>query len=106
MKLFIRQSKKNTKNVIILFWIYVRLGVSKVAYYKWLNRKPSENEQKNKLIAELVEKIHDRSPNKGYRKIKDEIAVSDIDVNDKRICRNPSIKSTIKYSKNGYTTGS
>lgn len=32
-------------------------GVSRAAYYKWLNHEVSENEQKNQQIAELIEKF-------------------------------------------------
>ena len=48
----------------------------------------SENEQKNRKIAELIEKIHIESPDKGYRRIRDELErYLDIDVNDRRILR-------------------
>ena len=61
----------------------------------------------NRQIAELVEKIHNESPDKGYRRIRDELArYHGIDVNDKRIlriCRKLGIKSTIKYANNGCT---
>ena len=67
----------------------------------------SENEQTNRRIAELIEKIHSESPDKGYRRIRDELErYHGIDVNDKRIlriCRKLGIKSTIKYANNGYT---
>lgn len=66
-----------------------------------------ENELKNKLIADRIEKIHAESPDKGYRRIRDELdRYHDMDVNDKRvlrICRKLDIKSTIKYSNNGCT---
>lgn len=61
----------------------------------------------NQRIAKLVEKIHNESPDKGYRRIRDELdRYHDIDVNDKRIlriCRNLGIKSTIKYANDGCT---
>jgi len=51
--------------------------------------------------------IHDESPDKGYRRIRDDLErYHDTKVNDKRvlrICRNKDIKSTIKYSNNGCT---
>ncbi len=85
-----------------------KLGsVSRAAYYKWLNRKMSEHEQENQRIAILIEKIHNESPDKGYRRIRDELErYHGIDVNDKRIlriCRKLGIKSTIKYANNGCT---
>lgn len=58
-------------------------------------------------IAEIVEQIHTESPDKGYRRINDELRHDhDIHVNDKRvlrICRAKNIKSTIKYSNHGCT---
>jgi transposase InsO family protein len=58
-------------------------------------------------IANKVEKIHAESPDKGYRRIRDELdRFHDIKLSDKRvlrICRKLNIKSTIKYSNNGCT---
>ena len=58
-------------------------------------------------IAEIVEQIHMESPDKGYRRINDDLRHDhDIHVNDKRvlrICRAKNIKSTIKYSNHGCT---
>ena len=76
-------------------------GVSRAAYYKWLNREMSENERENQRIAAIIEKIHNESPDKGYRRIRDELErYHGIDVNDNRIlriCRKFGIKSTINY---------
>lgn len=85
-----------------------KLGrVSRAAYYKWLNRGIPENEKENQRIAEVIELIHNESPDKGYRRIKDDLErYHDINVNDKRVlrlCRKKDIKSTIKYSNNGCT---
>lgn len=81
--------------------------MSRAAYYKWINRKIPENEKHNQRIAEEIEKIHTENPDKGYRRIRDDLErYHDIDVNDKRvlrICRKLDIKSTIKYSNNGCT---
>ena len=81
--------------------------MSSAAYYKWLNREIPENELKNRRIATLIEEIHNGSPDKGYRRIKDELErYHGINVNDKRIlriCRSLGIKSTIKYANNGST---
>lgn len=61
----------------------------------------------NLKIAEKVEQIHTESPDKGYRRINDDLRHDHhIHVNDKRIlriCRVKSIKSTIKYSSHGCT---
>ena len=51
--------------------------------------------------------IHKESPDKGYRRINDDLARDyDVHISDKRalkICRKKQIKSTIKYSNNGCT---
>lgn len=74
----------------------------RAAYYKWLHRGISKSEAENKRIADIVEKIHEASPDKGYCRIRDDLErYHDTKVNDKRvlrICRNRDIKSTIKYS--------
>ena len=62
---------------------------------------------RNEQIAQKVEQIHMESPDKGYRRINDDLRHDfGIHVNDKRIlriCRAKSIKSTIKYSNHGCT---
>lgn len=82
-------------------------GISRVAYYKWLKREIPESELQNQRISELAEKIHNESPDKGYRKIRDELErYYGIDANDKRIlriCQSLGVKSTIKYSNAGCT---
>lgn len=85
-----------------------KLGeVSRAAYYKWLNREIPEREIINRLIADEIEKIHEESPDKGYRRIRDDLErYQDIKANDKRvlrICRKLDVKSTIKYANNGCT---
>ena len=54
-----------------------------------------------------MEKIHRESPDKGYRRINDDLRHDyGIHVNDKRIlriCRAKDVKSTIKYSNHGCT---
>lgn len=85
-----------------------KLGnVARAGYYKWLHRGIPENEQENMLIGEKVEEIHQQDPDKGYRRIRDDLErYHDIHVNDKRvlrICRKKDIKSTIKYSNHGCT---
>ena len=85
-----------------------KLGhVSRAAYYKWLHRGIPAYEMENERIADEIEKIHMESPDKGYRRIRDDLErYHGIKVNDKRvlrICRKRDIKSTIKYSNNGCT---
>jgi transposase InsO family protein len=64
-------------------------------------------EQENKLIAEKVEEIHRAYPDKGYRRIRDDMErYYGMHLNDKRvlrICREENIKSTIKYRSYGCT---
>lgn len=85
-----------------------KLGnISRAAYYKWLHRKIPVNEIENLRIAEEIEKIHTESPDKGYRRIRDDLErYHDIKINDKRvlrICRKKDITSTIKYTNHGCT---
>ena len=83
------------------------LKVSRAAYYRWLKGKKSKRTAENERIAELVEKIHTDHPDKGYRRIADDLRHDQhMKVNDKRIrriCQKKSIKSTIKYANNGCT---
>lgn len=64
-------------------------------------------EIENERIAEIIEGIHSENPDKGYRRIKDDLDHDyNIAVNEKRvlrICRKKDIKSTIKYKNNGCT---
>jgi transposase InsO family protein len=68
---------------------------------------PPEGELENIRISKIVEVIHEQSSDKGYRRIRDDLArYHDTYVNDKRvlrICRQLGIKSTIKYKNNGCT---
>ena len=83
------------------------LHVSRNAYYNWLSGKLSEREKENEHIADLAEQIHTDSPDKGYRRIRDDLErYHDIRISDKRalrICRSRDIKSTIKYANHGCT---
>lgn len=47
--------------------------MSRSAYYKWLHRKVPSKEAENERIAETIEKIHTESPDKGYRRIRDDL---------------------------------
>lgn len=83
------------------------LHVSRSAYYKWASGSVSNRIAENRAIAEKVEHIYMKSPDKGYRRINDELRHDyNICVNDKRIlriCRMKNIKSTIKYRNHGCT---
>lgn len=82
-------------------------NVSKSGYFKWLKHQKTYNDIKNEKIANIIEKIHSDYPDKGYRRIRDDLyKYYNINVNDKRIlriCRVLQIKSTIKYKNNGCT---
>ncbi len=84
-----------------------RLHVTRSAYNKWASGKLSRRTAENEKIAKKVEEIHMESPDKGYRRIDDDLRHDhDIHVNDKRvlrICRARDIKSTVKYSNHGCT---
>lgn len=107
MNMYIRQSKTNTKNIIIPSLTFA----NSVEFLEQLTIngyiEKFQKRTKNKRIADEIEKIHTESPDKGYRRIRDELErYHNIDVNDKRvlrICRKLNIKSTIKYSNNGCT---
>ena len=81
--------------------------MSRAAYYKWKSGHRSQRTAENKRIADLVEQIHSQEPDKGYRRIRDDLErFHNTSVNDKRvlrICRAKGIKSTIKYSNHGCT---
>ena len=83
------------------------LHVSRAAYHRWASGSQSVRTLENQKIAEKIEQIHMENPDKGYRRINDDLRHDEhIHVNDKRvlrICRIKSIKSTIKYSNNGCT---
>ena len=83
------------------------LHISRSAYHKWTHGNVSPRESENEEIASKVEEIHMEHPDKGYRRINDDLKHDhDIHVNDKRvlrICRAKQIKSTIKYDNHGCT---
>ena len=83
------------------------MGVSRAACYRWLSGKKCARELENEKIAEIMEQIHTENPDKGYRRIKDDLVHDHkMNVNEKRvlrICRSLDIKSTIKYKNNGCT---
>ena len=83
------------------------LLVSRSAYNKWVSGKRGLRTAENERLAAKIEKIHTDSPDKGYRRINDDLRHDHgILVNDKRvlrICRCRGIKSTIKYASHGCT---
>lgn len=81
--------------------------VARSAYHKWASGKLSHRAGENERLAGMIEKIHEESPDKGYRRLNDSLRHDyGIHVNDKRvlrICRARDIKSTIKYANQGCT---
>ena len=84
-----------------------RLHVSRAGYYQWRSGKLSSRAVENRRIADKVKEIHTSSPDKGYRRIRDDLArYYDTPVNDKRvrrICQSLGIKSTLKFARHGCT---
>ena len=82
------------------------LKISKSAYYRWAAGTLSPRTAENERIADLVENIHEKHPEMGYRRLKDELdRRHNTHENDKRmlrICRSRRIKSSIKYSNHGW----
>lgn len=86
------------------------LHVARAAYHKWATGKLSPRAAKNMYLAELVENIYEQSPDKGYRRLRDDLLHDHgIRVNEKRIlriCRALGIQSNIKHAGNGCTRNS
>ena len=82
-------------------------GISRAAYYKWLNHKETANDKLNQKLADKLEQLHEKHPDMGYRRLNDKLRHDeDINVNDKRIlriCRKRQIKSNLKYRYDGCT---
>ena len=64
------------------------LHVARSAYHKWASGKLSRRAVENKKLADQIEKIHSESPDKGYRRLKDDMRHDyGINVNDNRVLR-------------------
>ncbi len=83
------------------------LHVARSAYHKWVSGKLSQRYAENECLADKLEKIHADNPDKGYRRLNDDLRHDyGIYVNDKRvlrICRARDIRSTVKYNNRGCT---
>ena len=81
--------------------------MSRSAYHKWASGKLSRRTAENERLADRIERIHRESPDKGYRRLNDDLRHDHgIYVNDKRvlrICRARDIRSTVKYNNRGCT---
>lgn len=84
--------------------------VTRAAYYRWLKNPHSGRELRNNEIADRLRKHHEEHPDKGYRRLRDDLEHEDgIHITDKRthrICRKEHIQSTIKWRPKGCTRGS
>ena len=82
-------------------------AVARSAYYKWASGRLSRRAAENERLAGKIENIHAESPDKGYRRLNDDLRHDHgIHVNDKRvlrICRSKDIRSTVKYNNHGCT---
>ena len=64
------------------------LHISRTAYYKWLHEEYGKRTHENKQIAAFIETIHKDHPDKGYRRIRDDLdRYYGVAVNDKRVLR-------------------
>lgn len=67
----------------------------------------SERTAQNEKLACVIEHIHEENPDKGYRRIRDDLEHDyGVHVNDKRvlrICRARDIRSTVKYASHSCT---
>lgn len=83
------------------------LHVSRAGYYQWRSGNAGVRVTENQRIAGLVEEIHREHPDKGYRRIRDDLdRYYHTPVNDKRalrICRSLGIQSTVKHAPMGCT---
>src|SRR5699024_376563 len=83
------------------------IHVARSAFHKWAYGKQSLRGVENGRLADLSEKLHEESTDKGYRRLNDDLRHDHgIYVNDKRvlrICRARNIRSTIKYGNHGCT---
>ena len=60
------------------------LHVARSAYHKWASGKLSQRTLENQRLAEKIEHIHSQNPDKGYRRINDDLLHDHgIHVNDK-----------------------
>ena len=86
------------------------LHLSRGAYYRWLKNPVSFSERYNRELSEKIKDIHEKHPDMGYRRIRDELDKKEgIAVNDKRVlrlCRKECIQSTIKWKPKSCTRNS
>ena len=83
------------------------LHVARSAYRKWTSGKLSSRATENERLVDKIEKIYMENPDKGYRRLKDDLLHDyGIYINNKRglrICRARDIRSPVKYNNRGCT---
>ncbi|MEY8389689.1 IS3 family transposase [Oscillospiraceae bacterium 38-13] len=83
------------------------LHISRAGYYQWRSGRAGVRTVENRRLAGLVKKIHAKDPDKGYRRIRDDLVrYYGAPINDKRalrICRSLGVRSTIKYTRHSCT---
>ena len=83
------------------------LHAARSAYHKWACGVQSQRAAENEQLTDKIEKIYAESPDKGYRRLNDDLRHDyGIHVNDKRvlrICRARDIRSTVKYNNHSCT---
>ena len=73
---------------VILCMMCALAGIARASYYKWLNREIPEAELLNEAIAEAVMSIHKEYPDKGHRRIRDDLLRDyGFNVSDRRVLR-------------------
>ena len=50
------------------------LHISRAGYYQWRSGRASVRTVENRRLAGLVKQIHAKDPDKGYRRIRDDLA--------------------------------
>ena len=64
------------------------LHVARSAYHKWASGTLSRRAVENEKLANKIEEIHAESPDKGYRRLNDDLRHDyGIHINDKRVLR-------------------
>lgn len=83
------------------------LHIARQSYYKWLKHPQSRHEQENYTLAEKISAIYEEHPDKGHRRIRDDLERDEsIVTSNKRvlgIMRKIGLKSTVKNRSNGCT---
>ena len=81
--------------------------IARSSYYEWLKHPKSSHELENKKISTAIQEIYKEHPDKGHRRIRDDLEKDyDIRTSNKRVlnlCRVLHIQSIVKLRKQGCT---